>query len=142
MAAADLLVGKAGGLTSSEALAQGLPLLIINPIPGQEEHNSDHLLEAGAALRCHTLSTLSWKIESLLADSDRLSCLRAGAKAAARPRASFDVVDIMAALIRTAPPKGLPAFRAPEPPRDDRTSGVGDVAPLLPLTSRPIIDML
>lgn len=36
MAAADLLSGKAGGLTSSEPLARGLPLLIINPIPSQD----------------------------------------------------------------------------------------------------------
>jgi len=49
MAAADLFVGKAGGLTSSEALARELPVIIINPIPGQEERNTDHLLEAGAA---------------------------------------------------------------------------------------------
>lgn len=116
MAAADLLVGKAGGLTSSEALARELPLLIINPIPGQEERNSDHLLEEGAALRCHTLSTLSWKIESLLATPDRLSRLRAGAKAAARPFACFDIVNTMAALLLTTPPGGLPAFSAPRPP--------------------------
>jgi processive 1,2-diacylglycerol beta-glucosyltransferase len=122
MAAADLLVGKAGGLTSSEALARELPLLIINAIPSQEERNSDHLLETGAALRCHTLSTLSWKIESVLADPDRLSRLHAGAKAAAQPRASLDIVDIMATLLRTTPPEGLSAFHAPEPPRDGRTS--------------------
>jgi processive 1,2-diacylglycerol beta-glucosyltransferase len=122
MAAADLLVGKAGGLTSCEALAGELPLLIINALPGQEERNSDHLLEAGAALRCHTLSTLSWKIESVLADPDRLARLHAGAKAAAQPRASLDIVDIMATLLRTTPPEGLSAFHAPEPPRDGRTS--------------------
>ena len=52
MAAADLLVGKAGGLTSSEAMSRGLPMVLIEPIPGQEERNADHLLEAGAAIRC------------------------------------------------------------------------------------------
>lgn len=119
MAAADLLIGKAGGLTSSEALARGLPLLIINPIPGQEERNSDHLLEAGAALRCHALPTLTWKVETLLADPSRLSRLHAGAKAAARPSASFDIVDIMAMLLRTTPSEGLPPFPAPHPRRDD-----------------------
>ena len=122
MAAADLLVGKAGGLTSSEALARELPLLIINPIPGQEERNSDHLLEAGAALRCHTLSTLSWKIENLLADPDRLSRLQAGAKAAGRPFASLDIVNTMATLLRATPPDGSPASLAPQPARDARPS--------------------
>jgi processive 1,2-diacylglycerol beta-glucosyltransferase len=48
MAAADLLVGKPGGLTTAEALARGLPMVIVHPIPGQEERNADHLLEAGA----------------------------------------------------------------------------------------------
>jgi processive 1,2-diacylglycerol beta-glucosyltransferase len=53
MAASDIIVGKPGGLTTSEALARGLVYLIVNPIPGQEERNSDHLLEEGAALRCN-----------------------------------------------------------------------------------------
>src|SRR5262249_26800894 len=47
MAAADLLVGKAGGLTTSEALARHLPMALIEPIPGQEFRNADHLLENG-----------------------------------------------------------------------------------------------
>ncbi len=113
MAAADLLIGKAGGLTSSEALARDLPLVIVNPIPGQEERNSDHLLEAGAAIRCNSLPTLSWKVESLLADAGRLARLRGAARNAARPRAAFDVVAKMTTLLRTTPPEGLPAFPAP-----------------------------
>ena len=63
MAASDLLVGKAGGLTSSEALASGLVMVIINPIPGQEERNSDHLLEEGVAACGSTTSPL-WPTRS------------------------------------------------------------------------------
>jgi processive 1,2-diacylglycerol beta-glucosyltransferase len=62
MAAADLLVGKAGGLTTSEALARALPMVLIEPIPGQEERNADHLLEAGAAIRCNNLPVAAWKL--------------------------------------------------------------------------------
>lgn len=51
MRAADIVVSKAGGLTSSEALASGLPLLICKPIPGQEERNSRFLLEQQVAIR-------------------------------------------------------------------------------------------
>jgi processive 1,2-diacylglycerol beta-glucosyltransferase len=127
MAAADLLIGKAGGLTSSEALARGLPLLIVNPIPGQEERNSDHLLEVGAAVRCNSLSTLAWKVEGLLADGTRLQRLREGAQTAARSRASFDIVDTMSTLLRTTPPEGLPPFltseRTPERRRARRQRG-------------------
>jgi processive 1,2-diacylglycerol beta-glucosyltransferase len=108
MAAADLLVGKAGGLTSSEALARGLPLLIVNPTPGQEERNSDHLLEAGAALRCNNLPTIAWKVERLLAEPGRLDRLRAAALAAGRPRAALDIVSAMGTLVGSTPPEGLP----------------------------------
>ena len=48
MSAADLIVGKPGGLTTSEALAKNLIFIVVNPIPGQEERNSDHLLEKAA----------------------------------------------------------------------------------------------
>ena len=68
MAAADLFVGKAGGLSSAEALARGLALVIVNPIPGQEERNADHFLEEGVAIRCNNLPALSYKIETLLSD--------------------------------------------------------------------------
>jgi hypothetical protein len=63
MAAADLLVGKPGGLTSSEALARGLALVVVHPIPAQEERNADHLLETAAAIRCNNLPALVWKID-------------------------------------------------------------------------------
>jgi processive 1,2-diacylglycerol beta-glucosyltransferase len=50
MAGADLLVGKPGGLTSAEAAARGLPMVLLRPIPGQEERNAQVLVEAGAAV--------------------------------------------------------------------------------------------
>ena len=77
MAAADLLVGKPGGLTSSEARARGLALVIVHPIPGQEERNADHLLEAGVAIRCNNLPVLAYKIDRLLADPARLAAMSA-----------------------------------------------------------------
>ena len=51
MAAADLFVGKSGGSTTAECLAMGLPMIVCDPIPGQEERNCDFLLEAGPASR-------------------------------------------------------------------------------------------
>jgi processive 1,2-diacylglycerol beta-glucosyltransferase len=91
MAAADLLVGKPGGLTSSEALARGLALVIVHPIPGQEERNADHLLEAGTAIRCNNLPALAWKIDRLLGDPARLTAMRANAMRLARPHAARDI---------------------------------------------------
>jgi len=93
MAAADLLVGKAGGLTTSEALARGLPMALVEPIPGQEERNADHLLEAGAAIRCNNLPAAAWKIAALLDDTQRLARMREAAQRMAKPRAAADIAE-------------------------------------------------
>jgi processive 1,2-diacylglycerol beta-glucosyltransferase len=93
MAAADLMVGKAGGLTTSEALARGLPMALIEPIPGQEERNSDHLLEAGAAIRCNNLPAAAWKIAALLDDTARLARMREAARNLGRPGAAAAIAE-------------------------------------------------
>lgn len=98
MAASDILLGKPGGLTTSEALAMGLVFVILNPIPGQEERNSDHLLENGAAIRCNNLPVLAYKIDRLLDDPARFAAMRDNARRLARPGAAFDIVDKLLAL--------------------------------------------
>jgi processive 1,2-diacylglycerol beta-glucosyltransferase len=99
MAAADLLVGKAGGLTTSEALARSLPMVLIEPIPGQEERNADHLLEAGAAIRCNNLPVAAWKVAALLDDPARLKAMREAARRIARPQAAADIAEDTLALV-------------------------------------------
>lgn len=91
MAAADVIVSKPGGLTTSEALARGAAMVIVDPIPGQESRNSDFLLENGAAIKINTLATLSHKLSRLLGDPTRLRDMRQNAKSLGRPRAAFDV---------------------------------------------------
>ncbi len=93
MAAADLLIGKAGGLTTSEALARGLPMALVDPIPGQEARNADHLLEAGAAMRCNNLPAAAWKIAMLLDQPERLAGMRRAASEMARPEAATRIVE-------------------------------------------------
>jgi processive 1,2-diacylglycerol beta-glucosyltransferase len=85
------VVSKPGGLTSSEALAVGLPMVIVNPVPGQESRNNDFLLENGAAVKANGLASIQLKVERLLSDRERLSRLAANARAIARPAAAFDV---------------------------------------------------
>ncbi len=92
MSAADILLGKPGGLTTSEALAKGLVFVVVNPIPGQEERNSDHLLENGVAIRCNNLPVLAYKLDRLLDDPARFDGMRAGALRMARPDAARRVV--------------------------------------------------
>jgi processive 1,2-diacylglycerol beta-glucosyltransferase len=93
MAAADLVVTKPGGLTTSEVLARGAIMVIVNPIPGQESRNSDYLLENGASIKVNNAATLASKVEVLLGNPERLAQLRANVRAIARPRAAFDVVE-------------------------------------------------
>src|SRR5215469_5165115 len=99
MAAADLLVGKPGGLTTSEALAKGLVFVIVNPIPGQEERNADHLLEAGAAIRCNNLPVLAYKIDQLLESPDKLCAMRVAARKMACPGAARAIVEDALSLL-------------------------------------------
>jgi len=93
MAASDLVLGKPGGLTTSEALAKGLVFVIVNPIPGQEERNSDHLLEAAAAIRCNNLPILAYKLDRLLADPVRFATMQANVNGMAQPNAARDIVQ-------------------------------------------------
>jgi processive 1,2-diacylglycerol beta-glucosyltransferase len=101
MSAADLFVGKPGGLTTSECLAKGLPMVVINPIPGQEERNSDHLLEQGAAIRCNNLPALGYKIDTLIDTPGKLSQMSEKARTMGQPDAAYSVADRLTALCRS-----------------------------------------
>jgi processive 1,2-diacylglycerol beta-glucosyltransferase len=98
MSVADLLVSKPGGLSSSESLARGTPMAIVNPIPGQESRNSDFLLECGAAIKINNVATMAMKIEKLLGDARRMAFLKSNAVAAGRPQAAFDVARLALSL--------------------------------------------
>jgi processive 1,2-diacylglycerol beta-glucosyltransferase len=93
MTASDIVLGKPGGLTTSEALAKGLVFVIVNPIPGQEERNSDHLLERAVGIRCNNLPVLSYKLDRLLADPKRFATMQANARNMGRPNAATEIVE-------------------------------------------------
>jgi processive 1,2-diacylglycerol beta-glucosyltransferase len=90
MAVADLIITKPGGLTTSEALALGRPLFILNPIPGQEAANSDFLLERGAAAKVNRVEDLPFRISQLLG-SKKLSEMAKAAKGLGRPQSAQTV---------------------------------------------------
>jgi processive 1,2-diacylglycerol beta-glucosyltransferase len=92
MSASDILLGKPGGLTTSEALSKGLVFVIVNPIPGQEERNSDHLLEEGVAIRCNNLPALAYKVDALLSEPARFSRMQANSQRLARPNSAYTIV--------------------------------------------------
>lgn len=91
MAAADVVMTKPGGLTTSEALACGTALVVVNPIPGQESRNSDFLLENGAAIKVNNVGTLAYKLSHLLGDPARMAQLKRNARALGRPDAAFRI---------------------------------------------------
>ncbi len=101
MAVADLIITKPGGLTTSEALALGKPLLIINPIPGQEAANSDFLLERGAAAKVNRVEDLPYRLEQLFG-STKLAQMARAAKALGRPRAAQDICEQVAKHVEVA----------------------------------------
>ena len=90
MAAADLILTKPGGLTTSEALALGRPLFILNPIPGQEAANSDFLLEHGAAAKASRAEDLPFRLGKLLG-SAKLVQMAEAARALGRPDAAATI---------------------------------------------------
>jgi processive 1,2-diacylglycerol beta-glucosyltransferase len=92
MSASDILLGKPGGLTTSEALSKGLVFVIVNPIPGQEERNSDHLLEEGVAIRCNNLPALAYKVDALLSDPARFARMQANSQRLGKPNSAYTVV--------------------------------------------------
>src|SRR5437667_10685536 len=99
-AVADLSVREHGGLTTSEALAMGKPLFILNPIPGQEAANSDFLLERGAAAKVNRIEDLPFRLEQLLG-SKKLKEMARAARELGHPNAAQEVCRETAARLTT-----------------------------------------
>jgi processive 1,2-diacylglycerol beta-glucosyltransferase len=93
MACADLVITKPGGLTTSECLAMGLPMIVNSPIPGQEERNADFLLEQGVALKAFDGVTLEYRVRHLLEHPAKLAEMRTRAAALGRSGAARAVLE-------------------------------------------------
>ena len=99
MHAADLLVTKPGGLTSSEALAAGVPLLLFKPLPGQEERNTRFLVSGGAAVRAKKSDDLAQRVQMLLRDAERRDRMRVAMKALAKPEAAANAAAAIRRIV-------------------------------------------
>jgi len=100
MDASDVVISKPGGLTTSEVLAKGKPMIIIDPIPGQEQRNCECLLEAGAAVRLFEVEDAPYKVASLLGDAKRLVEMGRNARKLGRPAAAASIVADILGLLR------------------------------------------
>jgi processive 1,2-diacylglycerol beta-glucosyltransferase len=104
MAVADMILTKPGGLTTSEALALGKPIFILNPIPGQEAANSDFLLERGAAAKINRVDDLPFRLQQLLG-SEKLAEMARLAKRLGRPAAAKEVCERVIECFEKRPAK-------------------------------------
>lgn len=94
MDAADCIITKPGGLTTSEALAKGLPMIISNPVPGQEDRNVEFLLNAGAAIKVSKTYPIDEALCQMFS-SDRMSLIRKTIKVLGKPYATRDLADFI-----------------------------------------------
>ncbi|TXL71739.1 galactosyldiacylglycerol synthase [Vineibacter terrae] len=97
MACTDLVITKPGGLTTSECLAMGVPMIVNSPIPGQEERNADYLLEQGVALKAIDAAALEYRIRLLLEHPGHLDAMRRRIVPLGRPHAARVVLDTVLA---------------------------------------------
>ena len=98
MDAADCIVTKPGGLTTSEALAKRLPMIIVNPIPGQETRNTEFLLNSGAAVSVNKMCTLEELVCRLFESESRLAAMRMCIDELRRPNSTQDVCEFVMGL--------------------------------------------
>jgi processive 1,2-diacylglycerol beta-glucosyltransferase len=108
MATAEMLITKAGGVTTAEAMAMGVPLVIFRPIPGQERANADHLRRHGAAVLARNTEELRAICDRLLADPGLRLAMRTAARTLGRPHAALDVARL-ALRLGGCPAPDLPA---------------------------------
>ena len=101
MAAADILISKSGGLTSAEAMSKHVPMIIVDPIPGQETRNAEMIVENGAGFLALDLPNVSYKLRRAIENPALLRRARAGTCELAKPHAAMDIVhDVYAFLER------------------------------------------
>ena len=95
MSISNLVVTKPGGLTTSESLASHLPMVIINPIPGQEEENAEFLEDKGIAVWLRKNNNAKLIIENLLSNTVKLHNMKENTKLLAKPNSTSDICNIL-----------------------------------------------
>jgi len=100
MDASDLIITKPGGITSSEFLAKGLPAIIMHPIPGHEDRNTEFLVNNGAAIMVTNRFSLEEALYQMLKSPVRMEHLRKSVEYLGKPNATKDVCDFIMNLVK------------------------------------------
>ena len=98
MHAADAFVTKPGGLSTAEALAAQVPMVLCKPLPGQEERNAAILTEWGCAVRARTLGDLAPTLSEVLTDSARHKRMVSSTRRHGRPDAAREAARLISTL--------------------------------------------
>jgi processive 1,2-diacylglycerol beta-glucosyltransferase len=100
MEVSDIIVTKPGGITTAEALAKGLPMLIINPLPGQEAMNTKFLLAEGVAVKAQEPVDVITLLEELLYNKAKLRIMSDRARKLSKPDSGIRIAQLMLELIK------------------------------------------
>ncbi len=95
MAISDLVITKPGGLTSTEALVSNLPIIAINPIPGQEEDNARFLEHHNVGIWLKKSSYINFVLKNLLKNEIKLQTMKENTKQIAKPNSTKDICNII-----------------------------------------------
>ncbi len=95
MCASDFIITKPGGMTSSEALATGLPIVICKPIPGQEENNSRFLLDKNVAIRQDEPKKLPRELSFFIEHPEPLHKMQSNASQIGKPQSAINAAKII-----------------------------------------------
>lgn len=95
MQVSDLVITKPGGLTTTESLASGLPIVVIDPIPGQEVENASFLEENGVAVWIRKKDNPKEILKDLFSNPDKLKSMKIKAKLLAKRNSTKDICETL-----------------------------------------------
>lgn len=95
MSISDLVVTKPGGLTTSESLASGLPIIVINPIPGQEEENASFLEKKGVAIWIKKEDNAKQILTELFLSPEKMKQMKINARLLAKKNSCQDICETL-----------------------------------------------
>lgn len=100
MEVSDVMVTKSGGMTSSEAMAKDLPMIINSAIPGQEAKNCRYLVKAGAAIHAASVKKTKEAILDILSSDSKMEQLKERIKKIKKPNSSYDIANFALSLLQ------------------------------------------
>jgi len=99
MSVADLILTKAGGLTIAECFAKGLPIIVNDVIPGQEDDNVEYLVKNGAGFTAKGAKEAAEIAVNLLSIPEKLAEIKENSKKLSKPNAAEDIADFVVSQI-------------------------------------------